>query len=174
VGLTLDDWVPTVAPATRTLSPASWMELPGLRLADVLERGEQDDDRIGRELVARYYVEFARRFVPMELRVHARVTSMHRVGRGGRGGWHLDLALRESWSNGTTSQRQISLGAAKGVLLATGMYDRSKRLLTGDTRPPPPRARAPVHPPPAPPRPLPCICSYGCRGRSWDHESPET
>ncbi|CAK9048178.1 unnamed protein product [Durusdinium trenchii] len=131
----------SMSPSTVTLSPGSWMDLPGHSLADHL-RGELASDeahelhryygssealaaaRVPRWLVAEYYSTYARRLTSTEF-VQGTVQSMERDEDGF---WRLQISMP-----GEDADSECKTIKAKAVALATGTADVPRRLnITGE------------------------------------------
>lgn len=119
-----------MAPSTQTLSPGFWMGLPGLPLT----AGGKEMGRVSRQMVAEYYAKYSDRFVGAGRTVGGRVTALSRQ-EGGHG-WRLTINMNGSGSGdqheeqGGVEEEEVLLHATDAVLLATGMYDRPRRLET--------------------------------------------
>lgn len=110
-----------------SLSPASWLELPGWSLFEWARRKRKwidPDARISRDKVAEYYADFVQRAHMTEhFRNDARVTKARPV----EGGWEVTVAAPDG---------ALAPVQCRNLVLAVGMYDVPKRLgIPGESLP---------------------------------------
>lgn len=110
-----------------SLSPASWLELPGWSLFEWARRRRKWIDpnaRISRDKVAEYYADFVRRGqLSDRFRSGVRVTKAHPVASG----WEVSMTDPDGGAAQVTCRK---------LVLAVGMYDVPKRLdIPGESLP---------------------------------------
>lgn len=123
---------------TPTLSPAQWLELPGLDLQEALraEGGQSAEltnhpgwlrSRVARRFVAAYYRHYEGKLIASEDRVDRRYPEVvvERVARLPEGGYHLLITDANPPVGGAPSREEK---LADAVVLAVGTYDSPRRL----------------------------------------------